>query len=115
SYNAETKTIFIKGFDFYIKDESSSIFQATDYLFHEEIKQEVLDRLAFDVGWLIDSLPILIYGAIEKGRSGDNLNLVTNISEASVSKVLIGANQLVILLHGNGEVKLEVERIKIRK
>jgi hypothetical protein len=115
SYNSETKTIFIKGFDFFIKDETSSIFQATDYLFHEEIKQEVLNLLELNVGALIDSLPQLIYGAIEKGKSGDNINLTTKISSANVSEVIIGAHQLVVLLHGKGEAKLEVERIKIRK
>lgn len=115
SYNSATKTIFIKGFDFFIKDESSSIFQATDYLFHEEIKQEVLNRLEFNVGGLIDSLPQVIYGAIEKGRSGDNINLTTTIHSAAVSDVIISAQQLVVLLSGKGEAKLEVERIKVMK
>lgn len=112
SYNAASKTVYINGFEFFIKDESSSIFHATDYLFHEEIKQAVLEKLEFNVGPLTDSLPQMIYGAIEKGKSGDKINLRTDIHSANVDDILIGAKQIVILLHGKGEAFLEVEKLK---
>jgi hypothetical protein len=114
SYNQQTQTVFIDGFEFFIKQESSSIFQATDYLFHDEIKAEILDKLEFEVGPMVDSLPQMIYGAIEKGKSGDKINLETNIHSIEVDDFLIGAQQLVIILHGKGEANLEIEKIKKR-
>lgn len=112
SYNAAEQRVFIDGFEFFIKDESSSIFHATDYLFHEEIKQAILEKLEFDVGPLTDSLPQMIYGAIEKGKAGDKINLQTKIHSANVNNILIGAKQIVILIHGEGEAFLEVEKLK---
>jgi len=112
AFDAQTKMVFVNGFDFSFSEESSSLFHATDYLFHEEIQNEVLAKLRFNVGPLIDSLPEMLYGAIEKGKSGDNINLTTHIDSAVVSDVLIGQDKLVILLDGKGDASLEIEKLK---
>ena len=111
-FSPSTRNLSVDGFDFQFKNTSESLLEAGDYLFHDEIIEEVLTKLNIPVGSFIDSIPELIYSGIEKGKSGKNIDLSTEIDSLSFDQLKVGYNDIQMILFATGNMGLRVEHLK---
>lgn len=114
-FDETAKKVGVRGFDFEVKEESSSLFHATDYLFHDEINERVLSYLDIPVGHFIDSLPQVIYYAVERGRSGSNIDLRSKVEHIAIDQFVVGENALGLVLHARGAITVDIEHIPDRR
>lgn len=110
-FDAERQVISVRGFEYNVDEGSSSLFHTTDYLFHDDIRDMVLERLYFPAGRLIDSLPQIIYSAIERGKSGSKINLHSEVDEAGIHQLLVEETGIGVVIEARGKLWLEIEDI----
>ncbi|GAB5538025.1 MAG: DUF4403 family protein [Salibacteraceae bacterium] len=114
AYDPQTKVLTVKGFDFNMVKSDESLLSVGDFFFHEEIIDEVLTKLTIPLGSLIDTIPNLIYAGVEKGKSGDKLNLETAIDSIAVDQLKIRYNDISLVLYVRGSMDVTVEKIKLK-
>lgn len=112
AFDAASKMLHVSSFDFRVHPSSESIVQAGDYLFHDQIVEQVLERLRLPIGGVIDTLPNLIYQGIERGRSGDKINVSSEVDSLAIDQLIVGYNELRLVLFASGSAQVEVEKIK---
>ena len=95
-----------------VHPSSESIVQAGDYLFHDQIVKKVLSELKLPIGQVVDTLPNLIYRGIERGRSGDKINVQSKVDSLAIDQLIVGYDELRLVLFASGEAMVEVEKIK---
>ena len=111
-FSPSTRNLSVVGFDFQFKNISESLLEAGDYLFHDEIIEEVLTKLNIPIGSFIDSIPDLIYAGIERGKSGQNIDLNTEIDSLSFHQLLVRYDDIQLVLFATGNMGLRVEKLK---
>lgn len=113
-YDPETRTLSVKGFDFHVRQTNFSLLHLGDYFFHDEIIDALVDRISFPVGSFIDTIPDLIYHGVERGKSGDKINLNAVLDTIAMDQLCIGYNEISLMLFAKGSLLLEVEKLKIK-
>jgi hypothetical protein len=111
-FSPSTRNLSVVGFDFQFKNISESLLEAGDYLFHDEIIEEVLTKLNIPIGSFIDSIPDLIYAGIERGKSGQNIDLNNEIDSLSFHQLLVRYDDIQLVLFATGNMGLRVEKLK---
>lgn len=113
-YIAYEKTLTVSDFDYQVLRSEFSLLHFGDYFFHEEIIDALKDRLNLKIGSLVDTIPHLIYRGVERGKSGDKINLHTAVDTISLHQLCINPNDISLVLFAKGEAMVEVEKIKPR-
>ncbi|HAW19776.1 MAG TPA: hypothetical protein DCX14_06300 [Flavobacteriales bacterium] len=111
-FSPETRSLTVNGFDFNVDNTNESLLKAGDYLFHDEIIEEVLKKLDVPIGSFIDSIPQLIYSGIEKGKTGQNINLNAELDSVAFDQFRVRYDDIRMVLFARGDVDLEVEHLK---
>lgn len=115
NYMAGSNMLTVKGFDFQVRETSTSLLDWGDYFFHEEVVSELMTKMNLPIGSYVDTIPSLIYRGIERGRSGDNINLSTRIDSIALDQLHIGYDDIALVIFAKGSVVLEVEKIGQKK
>lgn len=107
-YDSDAKHISIRSFEFSF-DADSKVDQGLIYLMQEKIKHEMEKHLDFDITPLIRELPWMIYKGIEKGRTGDKIDVfIRELDILSIKeKHICDGVEFVFELKGKGAVDLE--------
>jgi len=111
-YSPKTRELSVDGFDFVVNNTSESLLEAGDYFFHDEIIEEVLTRLNVPVGSFIDSIPDLIYSGVERGKSGDHIDLNAELDSISFDQFKVRYEDMRMVLYATGNMGVQVEKLK---
>jgi len=111
-FSASTRELSVEGFDFNVTNTSTSLLRAGDYFFHDEIIDEILSKLKIPIGAYIDTIPQLIYSGVERGRSGKNINIETELDSIDFHQFRVRYNDMAMVLFATGKVGLHIEKLK---
>jgi hypothetical protein len=111
-FNPQTRELSVDGFDFVVNNTSESLIEAGDYFFHDEIIEEVLTKLNIPVGSFIDSIPDLIYSGVERGKSGENIDLNAELDSISFDQFKVRYEDMRMVLYATGKMGVQVEKLK---
>lgn len=111
-FNPQTRELSVDGFDFVVNNTSESLIEAGDYFFHDEIIEEVLTKLNIPVGSFIDSIPDLIYSGVERGKSGENIDLNAELDSISFDQFNVRYEDMRMVLYATGKMGVQVEKLK---
>lgn len=112
-FSAASRELTVSGFDFNVTNTSTSILRAGDYFFHDEIIDEILAKLKIPIGAYIDTIPELIYSGIERGKSGQNIDIETTLDSIDFHQFRVRYNDIAMVLFATGKVGLSVEKLKV--
>ena len=107
----EKRVLTVEGFDYQVRHTDHSLLSLGDYLFHDDIIEALVQRMNVPIGSFIDTIPELIYRGVERGRSGDKLNLVAALDSVAVDQLYIGASDIALVIYARGGLRVEVEKI----
>ncbi|GEM_PF-762865 len=110
-YIPETRTLSVSDFNYQVLRTDQSLLDLGDYFFHDEIIEEAVTYLNVPIGSLVDSIPQLISQGVERGKSGQNINLNAQLDTISIDQLSIGPNDMGLVIYARGEAALEVEKI----
>ncbi len=106
--DSATNTLSLRDFNFDINSESSLLGSA-DWLLHSTVLEMLSDKLKVDLNPLANKLPEIIFGAIEKGKTGQKIDL--NVDTLAIYPKLILPTksnlQLLVVARGKASVVLD--------
>lgn len=111
AYNAEKQLFSIENFRYDIDTEDQLIKTAHLFL-KDEILIEVNQYLSFDVSPYLKNLPELLTEAIEKGKSGETINLSIEKLDVVSWRHLITGSNLQFVVDVKGKASIEIEHLK---
>jgi len=109
-YYDTIKSVFaVKDFRFDV-DTENALVKTADWMLHDNALGFVQDKLRIDVGPLIAQLPGLIENGIEKGRTGEKINLFVDRLEVVPQQMAITQKNIQIILKGTGKASIGLEK-----
>ncbi|WP_160143495.1 DUF4403 family protein [Chryseolinea soli] len=109
-YYDTTKAVFsVKDFRFDVDSENALITTA-DWMLHDNALGFVQEKLSIDVQPLIDQVPDLIENGIEKGKSGEKINVFVDRLDLVPQQLVITRKNIQVILKGTGKASIGLER-----
>jgi hypothetical protein len=109
-YYDTTKAVFsVKDFRFDVDSENALITTA-DWMLHDNALGFVQEKLTIDVQPLIDQVPDLIENGIEKGKSGEKINVFVDRLDLIPQQLVITRKNIQVILKGTGKASIGLER-----
>ncbi len=107
AFDSITNKFSLQGFDFDISSESS-LLNSADWMLHSKVLDLVAEKLSLDVTPLVAQLPKIIFQAIEKGKTGQKIDLNIDTLTLSPQVIITTKNnmQLLVLAKGRATVVL---------
>ena len=109
-YYDTTKAVFsVKDFRFDVDSENALITTA-DWMLHDNALGFVQEKLTIDVQPLIDQVPDLIENGIERGKSGEKINVFVDRLDLIPQQLVITRKNIQVILKGTGKASIGLER-----
>jgi hypothetical protein len=105
SYDSATSTITMHNFDFDINSEST-LLNSADWLLHSTALDLISEKLKVSLAPLTAKLPDIIFNAIEKGKTGEKIDLEVSNLVLHPKAIVTTKNNLQLLVHATGRVKV---------
>jgi hypothetical protein len=105
SYDSLSNTIALKDFEFDISSESALINSA-DWLLHSKVLELISDKLKVNLTPLAVQLPKIIFNAIEKGKTGEKIDLNVDTLVLHPLVILPTRNNLQLLVMATGKASV---------
>jgi len=108
SFDTATNTISLKDFDFDISSENS-LLNSADWLLHGHALDLVKEKLQLNISPLAAKLPQIIFKAIEKGKTGEKIDLNVDTLSLYPQQIITTRKnmQLLVLAKGRARVVLD--------
>lgn len=108
SIDSTTNILSLHDFDFDLNSESS-LLSSADWLLHSTVLDMLSDKLKIDLNPLAAKLPTIIFSAIEKGKTGQKIDLNVDTLAIYPKLILPTKNnlQLLVLARGKASVVLD--------
>jgi hypothetical protein len=101
-FDSLTNKFSLKDFDFDISTENS-LLSSADWLLHSTALDLVSEKLNIDVSPLVAKLPEIIFQAIEKGKTGQKIDLNFNKLTLHPQIILTTKNNIQVLVLARGK------------
>ena len=108
-YDATCDTFTVDDFDFDVNTRAVLV-KTADWLLHGNIKEEIQEKLKFPLENQIQSLPSLIYKAIEEGKLGERIDLSFVDLDIYPKALLIAPDGIQALIVAQGKAVLQLEK-----
>jgi hypothetical protein len=109
-YYDTTKAVFsVKDFRFDV-DSENALINTADWMLHDNALGFIQEKLTIDVQPLIDQLPELIENGIEKGKSGEKINVFVDRLDLIPQQLVITKENIQVILKGTGKASIGLER-----
>ncbi len=107
-FDSTTATLSIKDFDYDV-DSENTLLQTADWLLHEDAIHFVERELSINLSAMLEALPQTIEGAIEKGKSADQLELFLSSLEVKPQTLLITKNNIQLVMRADGKAVIGLQ------
>jgi hypothetical protein len=108
SYDTARQQLRVVDFGFDVSSEEMLV-QSADWLLHDYAIDLFADKLQVDLGPLWQQLPALISGGIEKGRSGEKINLLIDSLAIRPGQFLVNQKEIQFVFEATGKARLQLE------
>ncbi|MBL0740275.1 DUF4403 family protein [Chryseolinea lacunae] len=109
-YYDTTRAVFtLKDFRFDV-DSENALINTADWMLHDNALGFVQEKLVVDMQPLIDRLPELIENGIEKGKSGNKINVYVERLQLTPQQILITRDNIQIILKATGKASIGLEK-----
>lgn len=102
SIDSTTNILSLHDFDFDLNSESS-LLSSADWLLHSTVLDMLSDKLKIDLNPLAAKLPTIIFSAIEKGKTGQKIDLNVDTLAIYPKLILPTKNNLQLLVLARGK------------
>ena len=109
-FNTESKSIEIDKFDFDLESEEW-LLTAANQVLHDEIKNQIKQKLSIPLEEYMQKIPLLINSGIEKGKLKEKINIYVDSLQLDLKKTEITQKDFQFLINGKGRVLLELEKL----
>lgn len=107
-YDTARQQLRVTDFGFDVHSEEMLV-QSADWLLHDYAINLFADKLQLDLKPLWSQLPTLISNGIEKGRSGEKINLLIDSLHVEPREFLINQTEVQVLFEATGVARLQLE------
>lgn len=108
AYDTAREQLRVADFGFDVHSEEMLV-QSADWLLHSYVIDLFKDKLQVDVGPVWQQLPALISAGIEKGKSGEKINLHIDFLTVRPGRFLVNQEEIQMVFEATGKARLELE------
>jgi hypothetical protein len=108
AYDTAREQIRVTDFGFDVHSEEMLV-QSANWLLHDYVIDMFKDKLQVDVGPVWRQLPALISAGIEKGKSGQKINLLIDSLAVRPGQFLVNQDEIQMVFEATGKARLELE------
>jgi hypothetical protein len=108
AYDTGRQQLRVRDFGFDV-DSEAILVKSADWLLHDYATELFSDKLQVDLAPVWERLPTLIAGGIEKGRSGEKINLLIDSLTVRPPAFLINQREVQVLFEVHGGAHLQLE------
>lgn len=109
AYDTTTAQLTIRNFDFDV-DSEDALVQSADWLLHDDALQQIQDKLSVNLAPLLAQLPGTITGAVEKGKTGEKMELFITALRVQPETFLITQKDIQLILKAEGRVVVGLQK-----
>jgi len=110
-FDAPTKTLKVKNFDFALAPHNRFINLGDD-LFHHAIRDSIAAKLAINLNTIIGKVPNIINKAVEKEKAGKVIDLIFSNMEIKQCNILMGKEKIHLIINVGVEAGLKLKKIE---
>jgi len=108
-YDTLDHTLKVVDFDFDIDSENSFVNSA-DWLLHTTVLDLIAEKLRVQVVPLAALLPNLIMSAVEKGKTGEKIDVIVDTLAVHPKAIVTTKDNIQLIVHASGRAKLGLEK-----
>ncbi len=108
AFDEETSTFWVQNFEYDIQTENILV-KSADALFHDSFLKFISEKLVFKAGSLIDELPNMIITALDKGKTGEKIDLEIANMHAMPYAIVLDKNEIQVILETRAKMGLELK------
>jgi hypothetical protein len=108
AYDSLTSSFSMKDFDFDISSESA-LLNSADWIMHSKVLDLVAEKLTVNITPLAAKLPDIIFKAIEKGKTGEKIDLLVDTLSLQPMAIVPTKDNLQLLVHARGRAKVVLD------
>ncbi|HEX5002060.1 MAG TPA: DUF4403 family protein, partial [Bacteroidia bacterium] len=108
-FDPVTKTISVKDLHFTVSSENI-LLNSADWFLHSTVMEELASKLVFNTSTLVGKLPALISNGIEKGKSGEKMNVTVEQLDVTPYTILTTKTDIQIIIRASGKADIELEK-----
>lgn len=109
AYDTISNTFSIRDFDFDINSENSFLSYA-DWLLHTTVIDMINEKLQLDTEPLAGKLPAVIMKGIEKGKTGEKVDIHINTLAVTPLTIITTKDNIQLIVRARGRATLELEQ-----
>lgn len=108
-YDSLQSALKINNFSFDI-DSQNALVQSADWLLHDDALQLIKEKLFVDIQPLVQMLPELIQGGLEKGKTGKKMELFITSLDVVPYTILITKQDVQVILKAKGKAVIGLQK-----
>lgn len=108
-FDTVSYTLRIDRFNFDI-DSENSLLNSADWLLHSKLLDLISEKLIVDVKPIAARLPEIIMQAIEKGKTGEKIDIKVDTLHVQPQTLLVTRKNLQVIARASGRATLELEK-----
>ena len=108
AFDEETSTFWVEGLEYDIQTENVLV-KSADALLHDNFLSYISEKLVFNAESLIDELPNMIIEALDKGKTGEKINLEIANMHAMPYAIVLDRDEIQVILETRARMGLELK------
>lgn len=109
AYDTAQHLFTVKDFRFTV-DSENALLNSADWLLHDDAVSYISSKLRADPSPLIAQLPMVIEQAIERGKSGQKIDVAVNRLAVRPGKILVTRNNIQVILEARGAATIGLQK-----
>lgn len=109
TYDSLQSALKINDFTFDV-DSENALVQSADWLLHDDALQLIKEKLILDIKPLVQLLPELIQGGLEKGKTGKKMELFITSLDVVPYTILITKQDIQVILKAKGNAVIGLQK-----
>ncbi len=111
AFDEATSTFWVDKLEYDIQTENV-IVNSMDGMFHDNFLEFISEYLTFDAAPLINDLPNMIETALDKGKSGEKIDIKISHMHARPYSILLTRNDIQVILETRASADLQLKGLK---
>lgn len=111
AFDEATSTFWVDNLEYDIQTENV-IVNSMDGIFHDNFLEFISEYLTFDAAPLINDLPNMIETALDKGKSGEKMNIEISNMHARPYSIVLTRSDIQVILETRASADLQLKGLK---
>jgi hypothetical protein len=108
-FDSTSKVVEVQDLNFVLNTENV-LAKSADWFLHSEVLDLISGKLSFNTEVLADKLPQIIMKAVEKGKTGQKIDINMGHLDVWPQKILVTKNDLQLLVKASGKGNVDLEQ-----